>query len=341
MRRLIKTLMLLMGLFILGSASLYSYNLYSAASAFSKNKFAGDDEYSPPAWEGKERVNILLLGGDSRGQKEEDQTNQRSDSMMIASIDPVTKKASLLSVLRDTYVDIPGKNRQDRINAAFAAGGPKLAMKTVSELLNIPIQYYIYTDFKGFINVVDSIGGIDLDVEKDMDYTDSGDGHEFDIHLKKGMQHMDGKTALQYVRFRHVAQSDFARSERQRKFLTEIAKKMQTTSSLKKLPDIVRDIEPYIDTNLNIMDMIKLATLGFQVQTSDLPTTQIPPNELLVEKRINGAQVLTTDKIKLRKYVRDFMNGTADSGSSSKDAGSSSGNTNKTGTGGNKSNTKK
>lgn len=340
MRRLMKTLMLFMGLFILGSASVYSYNLYSAASGLSKSKFPGDSQYSPPAWEGKERVNILLLGGDSRGQKEEDKTNQRSDSIMIASIDPVTKKASLLSVLRDTYVDIPGKNRQDRINAAFAAGGPRLAMKTVSQLLDIPIQYYIYTDFKGFIKVVDSIGGIDLEVEKDMDYTDSADGHEFDIHLKKGMQHMDGKTALQYVRFRHDAQSDFARSERQRKFLTEVSKKMQTTSSLRKLPDIVRDMEPYIDTNLNISDMIKLGALGFQVQTSNLPTTQIPPNELLVEKRINGSQVLTTDKIRLRKYVRDFLNNTADAGSSAKET-DSSGSTNKTGTGTGKTNTKK
>src|SRR5207244_1377938 len=108
-----------------------------------------------------------------------------SDSMMVVSIEPNTKKALLISILRDTYVKIPGHG-SDRINAAMALGGPTLAMKTVSNLLGIQVQYYVYMDFKGFIGVVDALGGVSIDVEKDMDYEDAEDDHVYDIHLKKG-----------------------------------------------------------------------------------------------------------------------------------------------------------
>src|SRR5690606_33720966 len=148
---------------------------------------------------GKDRVNILLLGGDSRGLSKNDVP--RSDSNMVISVDPVTKKAHLFSILRDTYVRIPGHG-MDRINTALVYGGPQLAMQTTSELLGLPIQYFVFTDFQGFMELVDALGGIELDVEKDMKYHDSVEP-EFDIDLKKGLQHLDGKTALQYVRFRH------------------------------------------------------------------------------------------------------------------------------------------
>ncbi|TVY01856.1 LCP family protein [Paenibacillus cremeus] len=262
--------------------------------------------YSPPKWEGKQRVNVLLLGGDSRGLKKNE--IPRSDSIMIASIDPVTKKAFLFSVLRDTYVKIPGQG-EDRINTALATGGPNLAMRTVSDLLGIPIQYYVYTDFKGFIALVDAIDGIDLDVEKDMKYTDAEDGHEYDINLKKGMQHLNGKTALQYVRFRHDAMSDFSRTERQRKFLQAVAQKMQTTGSLIRLPKILSSIDPYIETNLTTTDMLKLGSLGYEAKTEGMVSQQIPPTELLVEKRVGGAEVLSVNREKLQAYVKALLDG--------------------------------
>ncbi|WP_248929771.1 LCP family protein [Paenibacillus hamazuiensis] len=266
------------------------------------------ENLTPPKWEGKERVNVLLLGGDSRGLKKNE--IPRSDSIMVASIDPVTKKASLFSILRDTYVKIPGYG-DDRINSALALGGPELSMKTVSDLLGIPIQYYVYTDFKGFIALVDAIGGIDFEVEKNMKYSDAEDGHEYDIDLKKGMQHMDGKTALQYVRFRHDALSDFARTERQRKFMQAIMQKMQSTSSLIKLPRILSSVDPYIETNLTTSDMLKLGSLAYEAKAEGIASEQIPPNELLVEKNIGGAAVITADKNKLKTYVQEIFNGKA------------------------------
>ncbi|OPH59454.1 transcriptional regulator [Paenibacillus ferrarius] len=270
------------------------------------------EKYTPPKWEGKQRVNILLLGGDSRGMKKNELP--RSDSIMLASIDPVTKKAHLFSILRDTYVKIPGEG-EDRINTAITTGGPNLAMKAVSDLLGIPIQYYVYTDFVGFIALIDAVGGIDIDVEKDMKYSDSEDDHVYDINLKKGMQHLDGKTALQYVRFRHDALSDFTRTERQRKFLTAVVQKMQTTSSLIKLPKILNAMDPYIDTNLAVADMLKLASLGYEAKADGIVSSQLPPSDLLIEKNVRGAEVITANKEKLQQYVKDLFAGKAEADS--------------------------
>ncbi|AWB43366.1 transcriptional regulator [Paenibacillus sp. CAA11] len=257
----------------------------------------------PPKWEGTDRVNILLMGVDARGLKKGE--IPRSDTMLVASIDPVKKKGYLFSIMRDTYVDIPEHGRE-RINTAITHG-PNTAMQSVSDLLGIPIQYYVYTDFQGFIALVDAVGGVDFDVEKDMHYSSAADKHEYDIDLKKGMQHLDGKTALQYVRFRHDALSDFARTDRQRKFLKAVADKMKSTTSIMKLPDILDKVNPYIDTNMSVNDMWKLANVGYNSQMSG--SEQIPPMDLLEEKTVGGAAVIgIKDEDKLKAYVQDVFN---------------------------------
>lgn len=321
--RIVKRLLLTAGLLVVGIIAYYGYSFYQFANHISNRAADHNNVWNtvkvksenhgktsvaeaPPKWEGRERVNILLLGGDSRGLKKSELP--RSDSIMVASIDPVTKQGRLFSILRDTYVKIPGEG-DDRINSAITYGGPNLAMKTVSDLLGIPIQYYVYTDFEGFIALVDAIGGIDLDVEKDMKYTDSEDDHKYDINLKKGYQHLDGKTALQYVRFRHDATSDFTRTERQRKFLQAVAQKMQTTSSLIKLPKILSGIDPYIETNLSVATMLKLGSLGYEVKAQGIVSKQLPPTELVQEKTVRGAEVLTADKAKLQAYVKNVLDG--------------------------------
>lgn len=262
-------------------------------------------ELAAPKWEGTERVNILVLGADARGLEKNGKEVPRSDSMMVVSIEPNTKKALLISILRDTYVKIPGHG-SDRINAAMALGGPTLAMKTVSNLLDIPIQYYVYMDFKGFIGVVDALGGVQIDVDKDMDWVDAEDDHVYDIHLKKGLQEMDGKTALQFVRFRHDAMSDFTRSERQRNFLKAISEKMQTTNGILRLPKILAAVDPYIDTNIeSFSDKLKLGSLGMDAKASGFVGIQVPPFHLLDETSINGASVLSTDTKLLQAYIQD------------------------------------
>ncbi|WP_342554564.1 LCP family protein [Paenibacillus sp. FSL R7-0652] len=299
-----------------------SISTASSASSTSNNDSGSTPTPDTPAavipkWDGEERVNILLIGGDSRGDDA-----GRSDSVMVASIDPVSKKAHLFSVLRDTYVEIPGHGKS-RLNAAFSYGGAELTKQTVSNLLGIPIQHYVYTDFTGFMALVDALGGIEIDVEKDMYYTSKADKHMYDIDLKKGLQHMDGKTALQYVRFRHDATSDFTRTQRQRIFMTELAKKMQSTTSLFKIPEMLEAIAPYIKTDLSPTQMLKLASLGFDLRVNEIDQQQIPPNKLLTNERAGAAQVLGVNVPKLQAYIKKlFENDNQTPGSSSSDESS-------------------
>lgn len=296
-----------------------SISTASSASSTSNNDSGSTPTPDTPAavipkWDGEERVNILLIGGDSRGDDA-----GRSDSVMVASIDPVSKKAHLFSVLRDTYVEIPGHGKS-RLNAAFSYGGAELTKQTVSNLLGIPIQHYVYTDFTGFMALVDALGGIEIDVEKDMYYTSKADKHMYDIDLKKGLQHMDGKTALQYVRFRHDATSDFTRTQRQRIFMTELAKKMQSTTSLFKIPEMLEAIAPYIKTDLSPTQMLKLASLGFDLRVNEIDQQQIPPNKLLTNELAGAAQVLGVNVPKLQAYIQKlFENDNQTPGSSSSD----------------------
>jgi LCP family protein required for cell wall assembly len=296
---------------ILGAAAAFviywSVGIYNALDNFSDpepTKAPADNvEATPvpiPEWEGKERVNILLLGGDARGLDEGQPA--RSDSILVASFDPVTKKAHLFSVLRDTYVNIEGHGK-GRINTALTLGEYPLAMKTVGDLLGLDIQYYVYTDFEGFKKLIDTIGGIYFDVEKDMHYTDNADGNRYDIDLKKGYQLLDGDKALQYVRFRHDAMSDFTRTGRQREFLQAVAKELQSSWNLIRMKKILDSVQPYVKMNISVPDMLKLGQLG--VKSHVASTTQIPPMELIAEDRVGGASVIgISDEDELRSYVQ-------------------------------------
>lgn len=286
----------------------YTYSIYQFAHTISiadntyRSPSTDEDHAAPvsiPKWDGKEPVHILLMGTDTR----DTDSNGRSDSMMVATIDPITKRAYLMSILRDTYVDIPGHG-SSRLNAAYSYGGVELAKETVSHLLGIPIDYYVTIDFEGFKTLVDTIGGVEIDVEKDMDYTDGGDQHRYDIHLTKGLQHLDGTHALQYVRFRHDATSDFTRTERQRKFLTALAAELQSSTSIVKLPSILSSIAPYLHTNLSLNDMIKLSSLGLDINLDKTEKLQIPPNHLLQEIKVKGASVIGVEPQKLHDYVQ-------------------------------------
>ncbi|MBR2569656.1 MAG: LCP family protein [Paenibacillus sp.] len=300
-------------LLVLGTGS-YAWWLYDSLNSLSKppevtklhppneNSSKDKEVQEPPKWEGRERVNILLLGADARGFSEHE--IPRTDTIMVASIDPVTKTAHLMSIMRDTLVDIPDEGKA-RANTALQQGA-NAAMKTFSDWTGLDIQYYMYTDFRGFIALIDAMGGVEMDVEKDMNYTSKADNHEFDIHLAKGLQVLDGDKALQYVRFRYDALSDYARTARQRKLLGAVADKLKTAWSLIQLPHLINQMAPYIETNLKPEDMIKLGILGLDVQIGK--SQQLPPSELLQELRIHNEAVLgVRDEDALRKFIKDYL----------------------------------
>ena len=303
-KKIVGTLLALSLIFIIGFCSYYIYSFYSFTNKIQQTptKQPSASVTVMPEWKEKEQVNILLLGVDKR----EHETSTRSDSIMILSIDPLTKKGFLFSVLRDTWVDIPG-HKKNRINDAYAQGGPELLALTAEKLTGLPIQYYFVTDFKGFEKVVDAIGGVDLYVEKNMHYKLWEDKGYYDINLKKGMQHLNGKKALQYVRFRHDRTGDYTRTERQRKFLVSIVNEIKKSTNIFRVPNILDSISSYITTNMNTSDMIRLATLGYKMDLQQIKMEQIPPISILKEKKIGGAQVIDPQPNLTKKYIQGLF----------------------------------
>ncbi|MGN7470963.1 LCP family protein [Brevibacillus sp. SAFN-007a] len=310
--RIWKRVLLLMLVVMAATAGYYGYSFYQFAQHIQQPNVitpappdggAATKAAEIPEWDGQERVNILLMGVDRRGMKQNGLP--RSDSMMLVSIDPVAKRYDVFSILRDTYVDIPGSGSA-RINSAIVDGGPELAMKTVSQFTGLPVDRYVITDFEGFKALIDSIGGVEIDVEKNMYYHDPTDKGIYDIQLKKGLQRLDGNKALQYVRFRHDATSDYTRTERQRKLLTAVVSQMKSGTTLIQLPSILKEVTPYIQTNISSMDMLKLSALGLKINTAEPGNYQLPPMGMFRESHRAGA-VLIPDVDQIQSFIQEKL----------------------------------
>ena len=204
------------------------------------------------------RINVLLLGTDDGDSEDFDKdVPKRTDAMLLVSFDPENSQVSVLSLPRDTRVTIPGRRGHDKINAAYAYGGVPLAKRTVANLLQVPVNHYMQVDWQGFIKVVDMLGGVDLDVEQNMDYEDPY--ADLKIHLKKGKQHLNGEKAGEYVRFRHDEMGDIGRVERQQKFMKSLAKQAFTVGNMVKLPMIIGTASEYVKTDMTFIQMVKAA----------------------------------------------------------------------------------
>ncbi len=223
--------------------------------------FHGDStEDSPTVAVKTDSVNIMLLGVDKR-----EGDAGRSDTLMVLTYNTDEHKASLLSLPRDTRVHIEGSG-YDKINHAYAYGGHELSQKTVESFLNVPMNYYIIIDIHAFEKIIDTVGGIDIDVEKRMYYEDPWDDDGgLVIDLQPGMQHMDGKTAVQYVRYRD-GEGDIGRIQRQQKFMKAFLAQVISPSILPKLPEMVKNLSDAIQTNMPMSEMLGLI--------ADLPTIQ-------------------------------------------------------------------
>lgn len=204
-----------------------------------------------------ERINILLLGVDDGDSEAAADEPKRTDVIMLLSVDPEQEKVSVLSIPRDTKVVLKGHRHPCKINAAFTYGGAVMTKQTVQSLLQIPIHYYALANWRGFIEVVDLIGGVDLYVEKDMYYHDPY--ADLLIDIKQGYQHLDGITAGKYIRFRSDELGDIGRVQRQQKFMRALAGQMFSIGNITKIGAIADTIDKYIDTDLNTVTMLKAA----------------------------------------------------------------------------------
>lgn len=247
---------------------------------------------------GKQGINLMIIGRDYdyNNQDQVIKTHARSDLLMVAHLDFVNKKASLLSIPRDTKADIPG-HKTTKINAAHAYGGPELAEKTVETNFGIPSDNYIALDFKGFEEAIDKLGGVDLAVDKKMDYDDNW-GH-LHIHLKPGQQHLNGEQAMGFVRFRH-SDSDLVRTTRQQTLLAAIKEKMINPVVLTQIPEILTVIDKHVESDLNADQKVVIARY-----LHDLPRERISM-ATLPSKETSGRYVLT-DWDKATPMIKDIF----------------------------------
>jgi polyisoprenyl-teichoic acid--peptidoglycan teichoic acid transferase len=244
--------------------------------------------------EGAGRVNILLLGVGGPGH---DGPNL-SDTIMVMSIDPKTKDVAMLSIPRDLYVKIPGHGT-GKINGANSYGGPELAQKVVSNIIGVPIHYYLQVDFAGFKQAVDAVNGIDVTVAKTLsdplypcDSTSSKKYRYCPIYFKAGVHHFNGKQALEYSRSRETT-SDFDRAARQQQVIVALRQKALDLSTLTnpiKLGNLIDALGNHVKTDMQLSDMKKLAVIAKDIDPTKITQRVLStaPDGLLIE---NGPTV--------------------------------------------------
>lgn len=222
---------------------------------------------------GRDRVRILLLGADldydEQGRRLK--SGGRADTMILADMDLARNAVHLCSIPRDTEARIPGHGVR-RINSAYARGGAALARQSVEDLTGLNIHHTVVVNLDAFKEAVDAIGGVDVDVEKPLRYTDKWGG--LDIDIAAGPQRLDGEHAMQFVRFRHDAMADIGRARRQQAFLCAFGDAMRRPSSIVAWPGVVRAVSRHTETDLSPAQMVALGRFAKDMEgitTETLP----------------------------------------------------------------------
>ena len=225
----------------------------------------------------KDKSTIMIMGVDERA----DDVG-RSDTLMIATIDPKLDQAALLSIPRDTRVKIKGHG-YDKINAAYAYGGEKLTQSTVEDFLGVNMDHYIIVNVKAFQRIIDAIGGVDIDVEKRMYYEDPWDDDGgLLIDLRPGLQHMDGKTAVTYVRYRDE-EGDIGRIKRQQAFMQACMDKVTSPSIITKLPAVIAEVFESVKTDLSVRQLLEFAGSLQKAKNHGLKAEMVPGRPMYIE----------------------------------------------------------
>jgi LCP family protein required for cell wall assembly len=199
-----------------------------------------------------------------------------ADTMLLVSFNPQTEKVTVLSLPRDTQVRM-GEYGVQKINAANSYGGPALAAKVTSELLeDIPIDRYVRVNVQGVEKLIDALGGVTVHVPKDMKYTD--ESQHLYIDLKAGKQHLDGDKALQFLRYRYDRYGDIGRVQRQQMMMRALSEQALNPSIVTKVPKILAVIQSNIDTNLSVEELVALVGFSTQIERDNIEMLMLPGN---------------------------------------------------------------
>lgn len=220
----------------------------------------------------KNITNILLLGVDA-----ENGNSGRADSIIVMSINQDTSEVALISIPRDSRVEIPGRG-MDKINHAFAYNGISLMRPTVENLLGVPIHHYVYTDFAGFQGIVDSIGGVEVNVERRIT-AKSGR-----LLISPGPQRLNGEDALHYVRFRRDGEGDFGRMRRQQQVLKALALEIIQSRSVLRLPPLMEQFARYIRTDMSVTQLMAFSRTAAALDLDEITALQLQGSTAMINK---------------------------------------------------------
>ncbi|MDK0849968.1 LCP family protein [Clostridium perfringens] len=243
--------------------------------------------------EEKHIKNIALFGIDAPKGKV-----GRSDAIMIITLDEEHKVMKLTSIMRDSYVDIPGHG-DDKINHAYAFGGPELAMKALNENFNVNVEDFMAVNFTSLPEIIDKLGGVKINIIPE-------EIHHIPGITSPGEQVLNGEQALAYSRIRYATGGDYKRTERQRVVLEAVFEKLKSTPT-KEYPSLIDNFLSYIETNMSSMDMIKLAKDAAPLVKGNLETSRFPLDGYFDGKMINGVWYLVYDRQATLNQIQEYI----------------------------------
>ncbi|WP_445613112.1 LCP family protein [Geobacillus sp. YF-1] len=289
-KKRLRRFVLLLFLLLIGGVGAFGYNIYS------ETKKASDKIYEalkPPGSRKdhiemrKDPFTVLLVGVENQYHDEKG----RSDVVMLLTVNPKTNKVYLLSIPRDTRVYIPSEGRKDKITHSYSYGGIQSTMEAVNKLIDVPIDYYVTTDFEGFEKIVDSLGGVTVDVPFTFKAQLTGSLKWHTFH--KGKQELNGNEALAYVRMRKSdPRGDFGRNERQKQVIRAIIDKSTSITSLPKLDDVIADLGDHVRTNIPPSDLLSFIYVYQKMKNADVENLHLKG----YDETINGVYYYIPDE---------------------------------------------
>jgi len=305
------TFIVLLCLILIGVSCVGFYGYQTAdklLSSFNTEEPLEENKYisSSELFSDSDLVNVLLIGVDAR----EGETVSRSDTMMLVTLDTKNGQIKLTSFLRDSYVEIAGRNKKEKLNAAYFRGGIQMLVDTLELNFKIEIPYYVLVDFEIFTTLVDELGGINVDVtEKESHYTYNSGKIEVPVRIEAGEDVLlNGEEALWYSRIRYL-DSDFMRTQRQRKVITAIVEKA-LTKSIPELISLAEVVIPLVKTNLTSDEIMSIGLNALKNQAYSYPIIQhqIPADGTWTSRNISGVgSSLVMDFDKNIQILKDFL----------------------------------
>lgn len=289
-------------IYIIANNTLFSKDTKTVTTDIYSDDLNNKDKESK---EVKDEILFLILGVDSNDLDK--YSGIRTDTMILSRVNLKTGQINLLSIPRDTRTMINGK--LDKINHAHSKGGVDLTLRTVREFLNIDLDYYVKVNYEAVREVVDAIGGVEIDVPRRMKYDDTTPGKEFHVDINKGLQTLDGDKSLEFLRWRKnndntgYPDGDVGRVKAQQMFVKELIDQTLSLKNVFKLPKLVKTYYDYVDTNISIKTMLKATTIKKDGILENINTNTIPGEG----RTISGVSYYIYEEEETENLIREMF----------------------------------